>query len=411
MLFSQLRLALLTLILALPLHAQSTCKVESVAELTQLMTTSHPDIEVIQMGIKVGDAEIKKAKQRPNPVMNLSRHQGEESGSDSIETELGFQYVFEAGNKRNSRIKKAEARRRRLEFDSDIQKHQHLITGVAHLQRLSQVESLLLLYAESIEAFKKTARALRGRKLSPEQTIQLDMINLEVGKHRLRMGELEAEKHGLLAFFSYALQTQCDFKVSDLRIPLTKFDSDTKYELPASTIIKLESDIYKTDVDHEGSMSYPDIKIGPSFQWEESRGNKIERYGLALSFELPVLNLNGGGKAIAGARFQQSLKELEYVEDKNKKSIKAKLDRYNELITALNESPSSRELKEKHHRIENYFARGLLSISTMLDGHDQVLSAIEERDRSERLALAQFLELKRAEGKLEESLKNWSLNP
>jgi outer membrane protein TolC len=250
----------------------------------------------------------------------------------------------------------------------------------------------------------------RNKNLSPEQDVQKDVLDIEVGKHRLKIAALESELRGLESLLQLVSGVSCG-----LQIDRFEFDFPHPENFPLESLRPPETEqmSFRTAVSQsrmglERSEAFPDLKLGPSFQWEKDRGGQVERYGIALTMELPFLSRNEGGKAAARAAVEANKKRLNYLKLKNKSLIYSKLNTYKQLLSSLEETPSRQELLKKHHRIEKYFTRGLISVSTMLEGHDQLLNLIEERDGNELQALKNLLQLKQAQGQLRETLKNWS---
>lgn len=394
-----------------PVSLAEVCEIKKVGLLLNKVEANHPALRIDDKLKKVAMAEVERASQRANPTFNLAANYGRFEGQRTSEGNVNFQYVFELGDKRNSRINLAEAEKKLGDFQIETRKEERLIEAALQIYRLIQIQTLLELYQESIEVFKKTRNSLRKTKrLSPEQETQEDILDIEVGKHRLEIAALQSELRHVENLLKYYAGEDCRLKLETIQIkfPEPQTFQSSRLELPEAKQIAMKAEVSQSQLDLERSRAVPDLKVGPSVQWEEERGQRIERYGIAMTMDLPILNRNQGGRAMAQAQWDAKQMEHRYFQAKNEVLLDAKLNNYQQLLNSLKESPSRQELLRKHHRIERYFTRGLISISTMLEGHDQLLGLIEDRDQNEMLALRTLFELQQAKGQLQEALNQWS---
>ncbi len=404
-------LFILTLLLSLTSHAEY-CEIRSSKVLFSKISKNHPDVNTVDQFKAISIAEIKRARQRPNPLLKLGANQGDSSGLQNSESEFELQYVFEMGDKRDSRIEAAMNRQRLSDLRLDNKVENLLIDAANQIQRLAQIQSLLNIYQESIEVFKKTRNSLKENKsLSPEQMVQADILDIEVGKHRLKISELKSELKEVINLLQYSIGEPCSFQIEELKLEPEPLEEIAKndLQLPRNKELEMDVKLSKSLLNLEDSLAYPDLMFGPNIQWVEMQGQKFERFGLSLTMELPILNRNKGGRAAAQSTLNANETLLKIFQSKNQALIDAKLNAYREVTNALKEIPPRAELVKKHHRIESFFVRGLISVSTMLEGHDQLLSLIDEIDRNEILATRYLLELKQAEGSLRDYLKKWSM--
>ena len=157
-------------------------------------------------------------------------------------------------------------------------------------------------------------------------------------------------------------------------------------------------------ISFEKSRVYPDLKIGPSFQIEEELGQRIKRYGVSLKLDLPIINWNRGGRQRARREHRLLKTKLAFKKEENEIVIENLMATYKITFDTLGRIPKKKDLLEKHHRIERLFLRGLISIPSMIDGHDQLLSLMEDRDRHEILAQKSFLKISQFTGRLHKVL-------
>ena len=269
---------------------------------------------------------------------------------------------------------------------------------------------MLSLYKESLDVFEKMRVSLRKNKqLSPEQQIQEDIVDMEVSKHRIRISKLHSEfayLNRILQFYS-GQACKISFKDDGINFPEPKSITVDAAKTPEFKELEWESKLTGQKLSLAKSDSYPDLKIGPSMQLERGMGQDIDRFGVSLTMELPLLNRNQGGRALA--RQQHSLAEarLKLNKTENDIEIQALVDTYMTAIETLKLVPKKTELLRKHHRVEKFFLRGLISISTMVDGHDELLNLMEERDKHELLALETYLKISQAKNELDSAVVVW----
>ena len=386
------------------------CEITSENEILQKIKESHPELRIKNSQLQVLEAGIDQASQVPNPQVNFTTNHGDRNGFGSSETTGSLQYVFEMGRKQSSRIGVAESQQKLGEIKLNNNSDHILIDATLKIARHSQVSTMLSLYKESLDVFKKMRSSLRKNKqLSPEQQVQEDIVDMEVSKHRIRISKLHSEFAYLNRLLQFYSGQDCKISIKDdgLNFPKPKSINVDAAKTPAFRELEWESKLTGQKLSLAKSDSYPDIKIGPSMQLERGMGQDVDRFGVSLTMELPILNRNQGGRALA--RKRQSLAEarVKFNRTENDIEIQALLETYKTAFETLNLVPRKAELLKKHHRIEKFFLRGLISISTMVDGHDELLNLMEERDKHELLALETFLKINQARNELDSALMVW----
>lgn len=383
------------------------CEIKSQKDLMSRIKSYHPELRLREDRSQILKAGIRQASQRPNPQLNFNTNHGSEQGSRSFESNANLQFVFELGGKRSSRIDIAENSKRLGDVRIDNEADRVLIDASLKVARYSQVKVLLDLYKESLEVFKKMRTSLRRNKsLSPEQRVQEDILDMEVSKHRIRISNLTSELSHLEKILKLYSGGKCQLKLAHEEFQLEdpkslKLDGA---KTPEFKELELKTSLLASKVNFERSLSYPDLKIGPSFQMEEEMGHKVDRFGVALTMDLPVLSWNRGGREKALREHEVIKDRVSFMEKENELVLRSLFETYKTTFETLKFIPKTSELLEKHHRIERLFVRGLISISTMLDGHDELLDLIELRDQHELLALESLLKLKQANDNLDLSL-------
>lgn len=401
---TQGRRFLILLLFLLPVKSFGACVLESDQQILEKISHNHPDLSTLDAQSKVYESGVDEASQAPNPILNFTTNHGSNSSSESMGNLL---YVFELGGKKSSRVGVASARGDLGKLQSKNRAEEILIQSSLLISRLKQVSTLVSLYEESLQVFIKMRRSLKkNRQLSPEQRIQLDIVDMEVSKHRLKISDLRVEKAKLNNLISFYTGTDCQIRLSHKASPLEDPKEMDFSQAKTNELREMEFETRWTQqkVSFEQSRVYPDLKIGPSFQIEDERGQRVERLGLSLKMDLPIINWNRGGRQ--RARNEQRLLEakLGFKKRENQVVVENLFSTYKTIFSTLSKIPNKDELLEKHHRIEKLFLRGLISIPSMIDGHDQLLSLMEDRDHHELLAQESYLKLHQFTGRLFEVL-------
>ena len=398
---------LLVCILAPLSDAQAdNCEITTESEILQKIKESHPELRIKDSQLRVLEAGIDQAAQAPNPQFNFTTNHGDRNGAGSSETTGSFQFIFEMGRKQSSRVGVAESKQKLGEVRINNNSDQILIDASLKIARYAQVSTMLSLYKESLDVFKKMRTSLRKNKqLSPEQQIQEDIVDMEVSKHRIRISKLNSEFSYLNRLLQFYSGRNCKISIKDdgYHFPDPKSIRVDSAKTPEFKELEWESKLTGQKLSLAKSDSYPDLKIGPSMQLERGMGQDVDRFGISLTMELPILNRNQGGRAVARQELSLAEARLKYNKIENDIEIHALRETYrNNLV------PKKADLLKKHHRIESFFLRGLISISTMVDGHDELLNLMEERDKHELLALETFLRINQSKNNLNAALADWS---
>ncbi len=392
--------ATLILLFFIPMQARANCVLQSDQQILEKISMNHPELATLSSQAQVFDSSVDEASQAPNPILNFTSNHGSSSNSETMGNLL---YVFELGGKQSSRVDLASAKGELGKLKSKNRADEVLIQSSLMISRLKQVSTLISLYQESLQVFIKMRNSLkRNRQLSPEQKIQLDIVDMEVSKHRLKISDLIIEKTKLDNLIGFYAKSNCKIDMDLESKPLVAPQNVEHSQAISSDYREMQYETRWTEqkISFEKSRVYPDLKIGPSFQIEEELGRRVDRFGLSLKVDLPIINWNRGGRQRASNEYRLLKTQLSFKKEENEVVVENLLATYKTTFDTLRMIPNKKDLLEKHHRIERLFLRGLISIPSMIDGHDQLLSLMEDRDRHEILAQKSFLKLSQFTGRL-----------
>jgi cobalt-zinc-cadmium efflux system outer membrane protein len=397
-------LFLITLIISL--NAGAECKLEKPNDILDLIKKGHPKILMNQARSEVLELSVDKEDQILNPELDARSTIGDALQGDIYTTEVTLKQTFELGGKRGARVDVARANMLAGKAISLHDNENTLIDSVVKLHRLRQIYELTPLYEESLGAFNKILRTLRNRNsISPEQRVERETLELVTNDYKLKMAQLESEKANLSKHLTFFTGTKCALPLKALpkEVNLTEDFSENKDFKKYSKVKAAKSvlDLAQAKYQMEKSISYPDLKIGPTFEYEKQRSNKTKTIGLAISFDLPLFNLNKSGKAHASREVVMASSNFRNIQNESQLDLDSWLETYKRYKQSLLTIANKTQLEEKHQRIEALFRRGIISTSLVIESHRQLIQFSITRFEFEIGALEALWNIYKMNGQIE----------
>lgn len=368
------------------LNGLSKCEIRNPNQILDKIKGNHPKILIHLEQSNVLKESIEIAKQRPNPEVD-----GQSTVGDSIEgnvynSSVSIKHVLELGGKRASRVQVAEEE---LNLGKTIARYESelvIIDAVLKLHRLKQIYQLIPVYEESLGAFNKIIQATNKRKsLSPEQQVEKETLELVVNDYKLKISQLASEKKFLnmhLLFFM-GIEADCNIlkEALSFRVNLDENFNSTRSKISYS---KLESakkvlNLAKANLKLEKANSYPDLKVGPLYEYEKINLSTTHTFGVAISIDLPILSLNRGGRAKAAREVIRSSVNLKNIEKESELDLKSWIEKYGHYKKSLKGIVNREALEKKHIKIESLFQRGIISTSLVIESHRQLIEFVNTR--------------------------------
>lgn len=113
--------------------------------------------------------------------------------------------------------------------------------------------------------------------------------------------------------------------------------------------------------------------MGPVIEYEKINLNETNSIGIVLSFDLPVLNQNAGGKEVAAKEILYANQSLKNTKDKNARELEILVAKYQSYYSSLQSLANAKNLEKKHAKIESLFKRGIVSTSLVIESHRQLI--------------------------------------
>jgi len=352
-----------------------------------------------------------KASSIPNPEASTTTTYGKSLGDKLWTFEASLDQKVEIGGKRSSRIKLAQSENELAEGSLKKAQEEVFLEMVHSLNRHRQIHEEMELINEAVSAFQRVKAIYEKRgRLSAEQKVSSDLFELSIGEHRLRRAKIQGEKDALSRHFELILGQNLP---EDEKF-MPKFRKSWPEIAPANEVksgeIQIATAQFKAaeaEWKAQKAESYPDITIGPVFEWEREGPTDVYRYGLNLSLPLPLWNWNRSGRAYAERGKIAAERHLEFTKKEAQSERQQHIDKYKALVGALAQAPDLKNLETKHRRIETLFEQGLVSTSLFIEAHRQIQEFTESRNEQEHEANDALWKIYALDGRMfEEELWN-----
>lgn len=390
-----------------PVFAQDSCEVLSTSkDVLTCALNNHPDLVRGKAALKQADSLEDKASQRPNPELNGQSVMGKSYGDNYIQNEINLAHTFEIGGKRSARIDKALAEKDQTSSRVLKTKEEVYISTFKTLYRIRQVHIEIKTLDEALETFAKIQRQFKLRpRLGPEQEVSLSIFQLAEGDYKIRRAALETEENSLER--SIEIATGKEFPHSKESILPSRLEKWPDYpnkenEFKGSDIKLAQADLKtaRADLDLAKSESWPDLKVGPSLQYQAQGPIQYWMYGVNFALPLPLFNINGGGRAVAAAGVSLAEQSLELRRRELSQARRILITQYQKASKSLKESVSLSEVDKKHRSVEHQFQRGVISSSLVIEAHRQMVDFTKNQNEQELTALEALWRLRAFEGAL-----------
>ena len=387
-------------------NTYAKCNLKNSNDILELVKKNHPSITFNEAKGKALESTIEVAGQRPNPELDAESTVGDSIEGNIYRTSVSLKHTFELGGKRDSRINVARNTFKTGMAVAEFENQQTIIDTVIKLHRLRQVYELIPLYKESLDAFNKILRTIKKRKsLSPEQQVEGETLELAVNDYKLKISQLNSEKMNLTTHLSFFMGANCIIPRNALPFTVNlseNFNSDIQVENYSKLkIASLALELAKSNLDLEKSNSYPDLQIGPTYEYEKLNVSQTNTVGIALTMDLPILNINGGGRAKASKDVLAASLNLRNIKQESKLDIQSWVQKYNQYKDSLKTIANKEKLEKKHKKIESLFKRGIISTSLVIESHRQLIEFFNTRFEFENGATEALWNIYKLNGEIE----------
>lgn len=369
--------------------AQSDCSVNNYNDLVRCSELNSKNLQITNQKQKTAEQLESAASQWVNPEIDL---ESVSKNSDMSEQSATIYFNLSLGGKRSAQVSQARAEYDKASVLNELDKQSERLSLMLSYYRLGHLKSEIKIEEESVETFSKVIRQYQGRSaLSPEQDVSLTVFKMALADHQLNLVKIKSDYENLLG--EVMITTGLDKETILKNLPKAKLDW-LKIEQDADTLqspqVKLaqhEVSLAKTQKSMANAESWPELKVGPTFQ-RNKQGSETENLaGFSLSMPLPVFSLNGGGRELARQKIIES--EMNFDLEKSKVSALRKqlVNKYINTTEILKNTLSSKVVSDNHEKLERQFFRGTVPSSLIIEAHRQLYDLESKRNESERIAI------------------------
>ncbi len=395
-------------------HAESSpCgSLQSTTDIIQCALSFHPELQRSQFSFDQS-AELEGiARQLPNPQFQGSSQTGKFLGDRIIDTTASLMFPIQVAGQRSSRIDKAIAEREMGSANLLKTREDVFVETASRLIRLRQLGVEMHLLEEALTTFRKVQGQYRVRpRLTPEQQTSLSVFQVAQGDYELRRASLQAELEAVKRTLAVSLGL-VTFDPQEALLPkkrsawpaISSSGVSSEFRGSAMKLAQTQLGIAQADMAIAQADSWPAFAIGPSLENENEGGLNRFSYGISLSFTLPILNQNGGGRAFArkGLLLAETSLALRNRELSTERDIL--LQRYKTATEALHRAPDSVEVERKHRALESHFERGVVPSSLVIEAHRQMVDLAKSQHEMELTATEALFRIRALEGRLFEEV-------
>ncbi len=272
------------------------------------------------------------------------------------------------------------------------------------LVRLRQLDGELNLVAEALDTFSRIGRQLRSRpRLAPEQEVARSIFELAEADYALKKASLSAERLGLLRGLELSIGSRLPSNAMALPPARERWPDIPKAEdgvAPELVQARAHVEAAQAGLRSERAAAWPDLRVGPSFQRQSAEGSTQNMLGFNAALPLPLYHRNAGGKERARHAVEGAQRTAAAAEARLRAEREVEAARYAAAVEALAFVAGRKEVGAKHERIEDFFQRGLISSSLVIEAHRQIFEFTRGRNEHELAATRALWRIRAIDGRI-----------
>lgn len=368
---------------------QSDCSVNNYSDLVRCSELKSKNLQITNQKQKAAEQLESAASQWVNPEIDV---ESVSKNSDISEQTATIYFNLSLGGKRSAQVSQARAEYDKASVLNELEKQSGRLSLMLSYYRLGHLKSEIKIEEESVATFSKVIKQYQGRSaLSPEQDVSLTVFKMALADHQLNLVKIKSDYENLLGEIMITTGFDKDTILKNLPKPKSDWlkieqNADT-LQSPQVKLAQYEVNLAKTQKSMANAESWPELKVGPTFQ-RNKQGSETENLaGFSLSMPLPVFSWNGGGRELARQKVIES--EMSFDLEKNKVSaLRTQLvSKYINTTEILKNTLSSKIVSENHEKLERQFFRGTVPSSLIIEAHRQLYDLESKRNESERIAV------------------------
>lgn len=344
------------------------------------------------------------AGQRPNPEISSQFFNGK-AGDDKYKyTQVNLAHTFELGGKRSARIRRSEVQVENTEFDLKLTQEQIYLKTYLSMIRLRQISTEIEIFDDALTTFEKIQKQYRSRpRMTPEQRATYTIMDIAANDYKLRRKPLVNEARELERYLELAIGQKLDVRRDFFPPFRKKWPTVSSANIESSLTLKkslADVELAKAELDEAKSLSWPDLKLGPSFETQSQGNQNINSLGINLSFAIPLFHINGAGRSFAAAGVSRAEMILSTTRKTENQRLQVEIEKYNDAVSSLESSMSTLDLSKKHREVESAFANGVVPSSLVIEIHRQLADYSKSLSEQENVAIESLAEVYSIQGRL-----------
>ena len=367
--------------------------------LLKCVVLNHSIVEIGKSIIAEKELGIDNALKRPNPEFEF---EGIENVDGDFTSDFSLLHTFELGGKRLARSNVAKSKKKMAEIDIILVKERLSIETVLNLYRLRQINHEVLLLDEIIHTFNNILdNYTKPETLSPEDSAEYSIISIAASESILKRKTFIRQKNEIKMELSIGLRQEVE--LADNLLPVIKRDWEPLQIGPISgaNLMIAQESLVLANLNYklEKADSWSDLSVGPKV--ETSDGNNGDTtVGVVMSLPIPLYNTNDAGKDMAQAQIIRRELEFKYSASILEQKRKYYLSVYNSMGESIKYTVASEQVTSKHTKLHRMVKRGLVSVSTVVELHRQILDYYERLHEMELEGVRAYWEIAALEGRI-----------
>lgn len=379
----------------------------SYKDVLQCAMENHPEARQANLLLQQNRNLVGMAEQRLNPELS-SQVLGGKAGEDSYQyTQINLAHTFELGGKRDARIRKSQIQVDSTEVDLKLTQEQIYLRTYLALVRLRQIATEIEIYDDALSTFERIQKQYRSRpQMTPEQKATYAIMDIAANDYRLRRRPLVNEARENERFLESAIGRKLDVRKDFYPVLRKKWPNLSGASHSASseslTLKKSLADLElaQAEISEAKSASWPDLKLGPTFETQSQGSQRINAFGLNLSFAIPLFHVNGAGRSYAAAGLSRAQSALAVTRQVESQQLQLQLEKYQDAVSSLESSLSISDLEKKHRDVESSFGSGIVPSSLVIEIHRQMADYTKSLSEQENTAIEALAKIYSIEGRL-----------
>lgn len=365
-------------------NAADSCPntLKSAQDALSCIVVSHPRLKALEPRFAEFEARESQAKAIPNPDVEAN---AKVSGEKKLE--LDIVQPIELGGKRSARVERARAENKALRLQGEQLRVEIAADAVEALARFRQLREETEILNETAIAVERITNRLKTRPtLPPDQIVSLRLFNNYLATLEFKKLSSEREVQRARKLLEFGIGRPLSIS-DDVMLPQMKKWPDLK-KIEVDSILPIRvalSEVHsaESEVEEARSQSWPDLRIGPSFERLDESGTTS--WGAKIGISLPLWNQNQGGRDLARSKLVRSNLSADAVRKQLVQEFELARNDYERATKRLEKSSTADAIGKSIRESEKLFSRGLITPAALIEMYRSSLELVEQTHLTELL--------------------------